>query len=239
VQPLAERLAEDFSALHPGVEIDVQGGGSSVGVESAGQGRVDVGMASRELRESELAAYPDLQVFTIARDAIAIIVHPNVPVDNLTVSQVRDIFAGEITNWQDVGGHDAPIIVVSRQEGSGTRAAFEYLVMGSDGPPITDKALVLACSGGGCHPVTTVSTTPGSIGYIAFGYLDRPVKPLAIDGVAPTLANMVTDRYPIMRPLNLLTRGAPTGVTKEWLDFILGEQGQAIVVEHYLPGEPR
>ena len=228
VQPLAEKLAEAFMAKHPQVEITVQGGGSSVGVKSAGEGTVDVGAASREVKDSEKQEFPDLKVFTIARDGIAIVAHPDVPLDGLTKEQVGDIFAGEVTNWKDVGGPDKPIVVVSREEGSGTRAAFEEMVMGKEGPPIVDTA-ILQPSNGAVR--TTVSTTPDSIGYLSFGYLDESVKVLAIDGVEATEANAASGDYPIVRPLNLLTKGEPSGVVKAWLDFILGEEGQKIVVE--------
>jgi len=234
VQPLAEKLAEAFSAQNPDVQIDVQGGGSSVGVKSAGQGMVDVGMASREVKQSELEEYPGLKVFTIARDGIAIVTHPDVPVDGLTKEQVRDIFAGEITNWSEVGGPDKSIVVVAREEGSGTRAAFQEMVMGGDeGPPIADTA-VLQPSNGAVR--TTVSTTPDSIGFLSFGYLDQSVKALAIDGVEATEANAAGGAYPIVRPLNMMTRYEPTGVVKAWLDFILSDAGQAIVSEEgYIP----
>jgi phosphate transport system substrate-binding protein len=228
VQPLAERLAEAFSAQHPEVEITVQGGGSSVGVKSAGEGTVDVGAASREVKDSEKEEFPDLKVFTIARDGIAIVAHPDVPAQGLTKEQVKGIFAGEITDWSEVGGPDRLIVVVSREEGSGTRAAFEEMVMGKEGPPIVDMA-ILQPSNGAVR--TTVSTTPDSIGFLSFGYLDDSVKPLAIDGVEPTEANAASGAYPIVRPLNLLTKGEPTGIVEAWLDFILSDEGQVIVVE--------
>ncbi|HIQ01576.1 MAG TPA: phosphate ABC transporter substrate-binding protein [Anaerolineales bacterium] len=228
VQPLAEKLAEAFMAKHPKVDITVQGGGSSVGIKSVGEGTVDVGAASREVKDSEREKYPDLKVFTIARDGIAIVVHPDVPVNGLTKEQVKGIFAGEITNWREVGGPDRPIVVVSREEGSGTRAAFEEMVMGKKGPPITEKA-ILQPSNGAVR--TTVATTPDSIGYLSFGYLDESVKALAIDGVEATEANAASGEYPIVRPLNFLTKGEPTGLVKAWLDFILGDEGQQIVAE--------
>ena len=233
VQPLAEKLAEAFMAKHPEVQITIQGGGSSVGVKSAGEGTVDVGAASREVKESELQEFPDLVVHTIARDGIAIVAHPAVPLDGLTKEQVKDIFAGEITNWKDVGGPDRPIVVVSREEGSGTRAAFEEMVMGKKGPPIVDTA-ILQPSNGAVR--TTVATTPDSIGYLSFGYLDESVKTLTIDGVEPTEANAASGDYPIVRPLNLLTKGEPAGVVEAWLDFILSDEGQQIVAgEGYIP----
>lgn len=232
VQPLAEKLAEAFQAQNPQLEITIQGGGSSVGVKSAGEGTVDVGAASREIKESELQEFPDLQIFTIARDGIAIVVHPDVPVDGLTKEQVKDIFAGEITNWNQVGGSDKPIVVVAREEGSGTRAAFEEMVMGKEGPPIVDTAILQASNGA---VRTTVSTTPDSIAFLSFGYLDESVKALAIDGVEATEANASSGTYPVVRPLNMLTKGEPTGVVKAWLDFILSDEGQQVVAEEYIP----
>ncbi len=232
VQPLAEALAEAFMAKNPEVRIDIQGGGSSVGVKSAGEGTVDIGTVSREVKDSELQEFPDLQIFTIARDGIALVVHPEVPVDDLSLEQARDIFAGVIVNWSEVGGPDVPIVVVSREEGSGTRAAFEELVMGEDAP-IVDTA-ILQPSNGAVR--TTVSTTPNSIGYLSFGYLDASVKVLSVGGVAATEEHVLNGRYPVSRPLNMLTNGAPSGLAKAWLDFILGPEGQAIVAdEGYIP----
>lgn len=227
VQPLAEKLAEAFSAQNPDVQIEVQGGGSSVGVKSAGQGAVDVGMASRQVKQSELDEYPDLNVFTIARDGLAIAVHPDVPVDGLTREEARSIFAGEIANWNEVGGPDRPIVVVAREEGSGTRAAFEEMVMGEEAL-IVDLAILLPSNG---SIRTTVSTTPDSIGFFSFGYLDESVKALAVDGVEATGENAASGAYPIVRPLNMMTDGEPRAMVKVWLDFILGAEGQQIVVE--------
>jgi len=228
VQPLAEKLAEAFTAANPQVEIDVQGGGSSVGVKSAGDGTVDIGTASRKVKDEEMQTYPDLVVTTIARDGIAAIVHPDVAVDGLTKEQVRDIFAGVITNWKEVGGADRPIVVVSREEGSGTRSAFQEMVMGGEEPPIVDTA-ILQPSNGAVR--TTVASTPDSIGYISFGYLDNSVKALAINGVAPTVENALNGTYPVVRPFNMLTKGEPAGLAKAWLDWILSDAGQQIVAQ--------
>jgi phosphate transport system substrate-binding protein len=232
VQPVAEKLGEAFKAANPDVQIDVQGGGSSVGVKSAGEGTVDIGMASREIKDSEIDTYPDLVIHTIARDGIAIAVHPDVGVDGLTVEQVRDIFSGAITNWSEVGGEDKAIVVVAREEGSGTRGAFEEMVMGEEAV-IVDTAILQPSNGA---LKTTVSTTEDSIGFLSFGYLDDSVKALAIGGVDATVANAMNGSYPIVRPLNMLTNGEPEGVTKAFLDFILSDEGQSIVEEEgYLP----
>ena len=232
VQPLAEKLAEAFMTENTGIRIDVQGGGSSVGVKAAGQGTSDIGMASREIKESELAEFPNLNVIVIARDGIAIVANPVVAVDDLTIEQVRDIFSGKITNWKDLGGEDQNIIVVSREEGSGTRGAFEELVMGKDA--LITASAILQPSNGSIR--TTVSTTPYSIGYMSFGYLDDTIKAISIGGIAPTEPNAADGSYPIVRPLNMLTNGEPTGAVKAFLDFILSDAGQKLVVEDgYIP----
>jgi phosphate transport system substrate-binding protein len=231
VQPLAQALAEAFMAQNPDVGIDVQGGGSSVGVKSAAEGTTPIGNASRALKDSEIEEYPDLIAHTIARDGIAIVVHPDVPVDGVSKDEVRQIFAGEITNWSEVGGPDENIVVVSREEGSGTRGAFEEMVMGEEAL-IVDTALLQPSNGA---VKTTVASTPLSIGYISFGYLDDSVKALAIDGVEPTVANAQSDEYPVVRPLNMVTKGEPTGLAKAFLDFIMSDEGQAIVAEEYIP----
>ncbi len=227
VQPLAEKLAEAFMTENTGVRIDVQGGGSSVGVKAAGEGTSDIGMASREIKESELTEFPNLNIIVIARDGIAIVSHPDVSVSDLTVEQVRDVFSGKVTNWKDLGGEDQNIIIVSREEGSGTRGAFEEMVMGEDA--LIGANAILQPSNGSVR--TTVSTTPYSIGYISFGYLDSTVKSISIDGVAPTEPNAADGSYPIVRPLNMLTNGEPTGNVKAFLDFILSEAGQKLVVD--------
>jgi len=227
VQPLAETLAGAYMAQHPDVTIDVQGGGSSVGVTSAGEGTADIGMASRNIKDEEFAEFPELQVFTIAIDGIAVVTHPGVGLETLSVDQVREIFAGNITNFSEVGGPDAEIVVVSREEGSGTRGAFEELVMGEDAV-ITDTA-ILQQSNGAVR--TAVSETENSIAYLSFGYLDSSVAAVPIDGVEATVANVASGAYGISRPLNMVTNGAPGELAQSFLDFILSADGQAIVEE--------
>jgi phosphate transport system substrate-binding protein len=238
VQPLAEVLAEAFMDINPNLIIEVQGGGSSVGVTSAGEGTVDIGMASRAIKGSEFAKFPDLQVFTIALDGIAIVTNPGVELPSLSVEQVRDIFAGEITNFKEVGGPDAPITVVSREEGSGTRAAFEELVMAykdaagkSQEKLISEKAILQQSNG---QVRTTIATTPNTIAYLSFGFLDDSSRPVAIDEVAPTVDNVKKGSYAIARPLNMLTKGVPNEGAEAFIAYILSEVGQAIVAEDYI-----
>lgn len=188
-------------------------------------------MASRAIKDSEMAEYPDLNIFVVARDGIAIAVHRDVPVDALTLDQVRDIFAGNITRWSEVGGPDEAIVAVSREEGSGTRSAFEEMVMGD---AVIGEMAILQPSNGSVR--TTVATTPFSVGYLSFGYLDDSTKSLLIDGAAPTPENANNGSYTVVRPLNMLTSGAPEGLVADWLDFIFSAEGQAIVAaEGFIP----
>jgi phosphate transport system substrate-binding protein len=232
VQPLAEKLGPAFTAKNPGVKIEVSGGGTGVGVKSAGEGTVDIGMASRDITDDEKKTYPNMKTFVIGKDGIAAIVNPSVTVDGLTKDQVRDIFMGKIANWKDVGGADKPIVVVSREEGSGTRTAFQDLVMGANNL-ITDKA-ILQNSNGAIR--TTVSSTPSSIGYLSLGALDKTVKALKINGVDATEDNAASGKYPVVRPLLMLTNGDPKGTAKAWIDWITSADGQALVKsEGYIP----
>jgi phosphate transport system substrate-binding protein len=233
VQPLAEVLAEAFMAENPDVTVEVQGGGSSVGVTSAGEGTVDIGMASRNVKDSEFETFPELEVVTIAYDGIAIVTNPDLELASLSIEQVQKIFAGEITNYSEVGGPDAEIVVVSREEGSGTRAAFEELVMEANDSEalITENALLQQSNG---QVRTTVSTTPNSIAYISFGFMDDSVNPVSIDNVEPSVANVKNGSYPIFRPLNMLTNGAPGELAQAFLDYILSAAGQEIVAEDYI-----
>lgn len=228
VQPLAQDLANNFTANRTDVEITVSGGGSSVGVTAAADGTVNIGMASRELKPAEETL--GLVVHIIARDAIAIICHPSQNVTGLSINETRDIFSGNITNWSEVGGVDEEITVIAREEGSGTRAAFEELVM--KGANITATAILLPSNGA---LKTAVAGDPNSIGFLSMGYLDSSVTALDIDGVAATLENAMNDTYPVIRPLLLLTKGEPTGKIEEFIDFCLGPVGQAIVAQDWIP----
>ncbi len=231
VQPLAELLSEAHEAINPNILVTISGGGSSVGVKSASEQSADIGMASREIKDSEIQECPEIVIHTIAHDGIAIVVYPETDIDGMTMEQARGIFAGEITDWSEVGGTAGVITVAAREEGSGTRSAFEDLVM--DESLITETA-ILQPSNGAIR--TTVATTPGSIAFISFGYLDDSTKPIAIDGALPTAENVNAGSYPVVRPLNMITYGEPTGAVAEWLEFIVGEDGQAIVAaEGYLP----
>jgi len=227
VQPVAESLAAAFKAKYPGINVIIQGGGSSTGIKAAAEGTVDIGAASRELKPNEVGT---VVAHVLARDGIAIVVHPSQKISNLSMDQVRQIFAGEISSWNQVGGSNQDIVVVAREEGSGTRAAFEEMVMGD--ALITGTA-ILQPSNGAAR--TTVAGDANAIGFLSFGYLDSSVKALSVDGVAGTVENAKNGTYPIVRPLLLLTKGQPEGIVKEFMDFCLGPEGQEIVAEDYIP----
>ncbi len=228
VQPLSEELADAFMKKNPAVKINVAGGGSSAGIKAAQDGAADIGASSRELKPEEKGT---VQEFMIAKDGIAVIVHPSNGVSALTIDQIRRIFAGEITNWKEVGGKDAPINVFTREEGSGTRGAFEEIVMGKD-KKITGKAGVQNATGA---VRTAVERDENAIGYISLGSLNEKVKALAVDGVKPSEEAVLNGTYKISRPFLYLTKGAPTGVVKAYIDFVLGPEGQKIVGEKYVP----
>jgi phosphate transport system substrate-binding protein len=228
VQPLAEKWAQVFVTRNPDIQITIQGGGSSVGVKSAADGTVDIGAASRELKADE----PPLVKHLLAKDGIAIVFHPDNSISGLTKEQVKEIYAGNITNWSEVGGANEEIHVVAREEGSGTRAAFEEMVMGEDAL-ITNTA-ILQPSNGALR--TTVSSDPQAVGFLSFGYLDSSVKAVTIGGVTATKENALNGTYPIVRPLYFLTKEQPTGTVKEFIDFCLGTEGQTIAEEEgYIP----
>jgi phosphate transport system substrate-binding protein len=233
IQPLSEKLALAFMETNPGLVIEVQGGGSSVGVTAVGEGTVNIGQVSREIKTSEFEAFPNLQVFTIAFDGIAIVTHPDLELPSITLEQAKRIFGGEITNYAEVGGPDAEIIVVSREEGSGTRAAFDELVLESSEPELEMAETSLLQQSNG-QVRTTVATTPNAIGYLSFGFLDESINLVEINGFMPTVDNVLAGNYPVFRPLNLTTNGTPDDLSKAFIDFILSNFGQVIVAEDYI-----
>jgi phosphate transport system substrate-binding protein len=224
VQPHAEALAKAFQANNSGVQVYVQGGGSSAGVTAVGTGTAAIGMSSANLSQSQLSQYPNLKPVPIAVDGIAVIVNPQNTVNNLTLNQTRDIFTGNITNWNQVGGSNAKINVVNREEGSGTRDGIQKIVLkggnfGSGGITQSSTGAVRSY----------VAGDPNAIGYISFAEVDNSVKALSIDGVAPTYDTIANGTYPIQRDLLFVTNGDPSGNTKAFIEFTLSPAGQAIL----------
>ena len=234
VLPIAEQAREAFEAEDASAEIMVSGGGSSVGVKAAGEGTADIGMSSRDLKSAETTSYPDLVKHHIADDAILLVVNPGNSIESLTLDQIRGIYNGTYTNWDQVGGSDQQIVVVGRDSASGTREFFSEFVMDGEDFIRTQEEFN---SNGGIQQ--KVSRTPGAIGYVGLGYTEG-VKPLALDvngtNVEPTLQKITDGTYPISRPLYMLTNGEPEGLAQRYLDFILSAEGQEIVAsEDYIP----
>ncbi|MDI6699274.1 MAG: phosphate ABC transporter substrate-binding protein [Candidatus Saccharicenans sp.] len=233
IQPFADKWAEVFMEKRPGEMVDVQGGGSSAGIQAVRTGAAQIGMSSRELKDDE----KDLYQIEVAHDGLAIIVHPTNPLENLTIEQVKSIFLGEITTWETLNGRKKEITVVVREEGSGTRGAFQELVMGKS--RITKKAIVQDSNG---TVREIVSRDPQAIGFISLGLVNESVKALALNGVKPTEEAILKKEYKLVRPFLFLTREAPSGLAREFIEFILSEEIQDLVhKEGLIPvrrGEP-
>lgn len=234
VLPLAQEAAGQFMDENPGVDVEVQGGGSSVGITQVKEGVVDIGMSSRDLKPEEDDG--SLVDHKIALDIIAIVVHPEVNVSNLTAEQVKKIFTGEIKKWSDVGGSGGDIVVVVRDKASGTREMFDEKALGSSkDAPVDPVASAIECNSNGMVR-ETVTSTKGSIGYISIGYVDESVKTVKYNDVEPTLNEAKAGRYPLSRYLRLFTKGAPTGAVKAFIDYMLSDEFQRNVVsKDYIP----
>lgn len=227
VQPFAEKLAEVYIRQHPTVRINVQGSGSSAGIFAAQQGVADLGACSRELQgeEKKLVEIP------IAYDGIALIVHPSNPLNNLRVEQIREIFRGAVTDWSALGLPAHRMDVITREEGSGTRNAFEELVMGK--VEITPAALVQD-SNGSVREI--VANDPYALGYISMGLVDSRVKAVSVDGIAPLRENVKNHSYRLVRRFLLVRCEPPTGELKSFIDFILSPPGQQLLENEGLVG---
>jgi len=225
VEPFAELLAEEYMRQNPSLHIYVQGGGSTAGIEAVETGAASIGMSSRNLIGKELK----LHAVTIAKDAIAIIVHPTNSIHNLPLDQIREVFSGKITNWKELGGPNKPIDVVTREEGSGTRESFQKFVMEKE--DISLGALVQD-SNGAVRQV--ISSDPHAIGYISLGLVNDQVKAVKISGVEPNLSNVHNGQYPLVRPFLFIFNGEPAGEAKSFLEFVLSRQAQKLLLKEGL-----
>ena len=239
---LALAWAEKYQTEHPDVRISVTGGGSGTGIASLINGTVDIANASRQIKSEEVdqarANGIDPVEHIIARDAIAVIVNPENPVNELTLQQISDIYSGKISNWTEVGGEDRPIVRLSRETNSGTHVYFleTVLRLGSK----TDKTLfsmdtLLLPSSEGI--IAEVRDNPNAIGYDGLGYVPKDLKMIAIAKsagapfVLPSVATVNDKTYPIARDLYMYTAGEPTGIIQTYLDWILSPEAQQIVLQ--------
>ena len=227
VAPLAAEIGKRFESKHPGIRVDVQTGGSSRGVTDARQGLADIGMASRALNDDE----KDLLAFPIAQDGICVIVHKDNPISKLEDKQVIDIYTGKITNWKEVGGKDAPIIIYGRENSSGTYSFFKEHVLENK-----DFANSVQTLPGTAAVVNAVKKDVNGIGYGGAGYAKEikecPIKKDATGtALLPIKENIDNNSYPLSRNLYLYTSKAPEGKTKEFIDWILTPAGQEVVTK--------
>ncbi len=234
VQPFAELLAEEYVSRHPHDHVYVQGGGSTAGIEAVRTHAANIGMSSRSLLPDE----KDLYAVTIAKDAIAIIVNPKNPIWDLSLEQARQVFSGKIKNWRELGAPPHPIVLVNREEGSGTRESFQKFVMGKE--EISLESLVQD-SNGAIRQV--VSNDPYAIGYISLGLVNRQVKALRISGIEPNLTNIESGKYTLVRPFLFVFDAEPKGEARTFLEFVLSPVAQKLLSQEGLvtvrkpPGE--
>ncbi len=247
---LALAWAETYQAERPEVRISVTGGGSGTGITSLINGTVDIANASRQIKDEEIAEAQSNGVepleHIIARDAIAVIVHPDNPISQLTLKQISDIYSGKYNNWSELGGEDRPIVRLSRETNSGTHVYFLEMVLrlGSteDKTLFSTDTLLLPSSEG---IIAEVRQNPNAIGYDGLGYVPEDLKMIAIaeqeggDYVLPSIPTVNDKTYPIARDLYMYTDGEPTGIVKEYLDWILDSEAQEIVAElGFVPASP-
>ena len=230
VLPIAQKCAEVFMQKHPQADISVRGGGSGTGIAGLIDGICDIADSSRPMKKKEIIKAKEKGVnpepHVIAMDGIAVIVHPSNPINRLTLAQLKDIYTGKISNWSELGGRNQKIVVISRDVASGTFECFHKLVLKKQ--RVRPDALLQASN---ASVASTIKRTKGAIGYVGLGYLSSEVKALKIEGVAPSEETVLKGTYPISRPLFMYTNGKPKGLAKDFIDFILSEEGQRIVKE--------
>ncbi|XPV75111.1 MAG: phosphate ABC transporter substrate-binding protein [Desulfovibrio sp.] len=214
--PVMKKATKVIMTSNPDVRITVAGGGSGVGIQKVGEGLVNIGNSGRKASDEEVAKY-GLVMFPFAVDGVATVLHSENPVSALTGDQVRDIFAGKITNWKELGGTDAAINIYSRDESSGTRSVYwkKLLKKGE----VVASANIVASNGA---MKSAISRDPNAIGYVSIGHLDGTVKAPTIDGVAASQETAKNGQYKVVRKLYMNTKGNPEGIVKSYVEFITG-----------------
>ncbi len=243
VTPVTTLFAEEFMKQNEKVNISVSGPGSGAGIAAILNKTTDICQSSRPIRESEIEQGKDngveIHEIRVATDALAVVVHPSNPVSSLTIEQISGIYTGAITNWNEVGGNDAPIVALSRDTNSGTHVYFKEAIVHMDGLPTKDTSLeyggsvqLLPSTSTG---VTQVGQNPNAIFYIGLGYMDSTVKAVGIKKTAtdtpvlPSLETALNNTYPISRGLFYYTDGEPEGLIKAFIDYALSAEGQELV----------
>ncbi|WP_461242736.1 phosphate ABC transporter substrate-binding protein [Secundilactobacillus muriivasis] len=226
LQPLVEQAAQDYQAQNKGVNLTVQGGGSGTGLSQVQQGAVQIGNSDIFAEQQSGVKAKELVDHKVAVVGMAPVINKDVNVTNVTMAQLRDIFTGKITNWKDVGGKDQKISVVNRAQGSGTRATFEAAVLAGK------KAMTAQEQDSNGTVQKIVSSTPGAISYLAFSYVNKAgVKPLSIDNVKPTDANVTTNKWTIWSYEHMYTKGEPNAATAKFLKYMASSKVQTGLVK--------
>ena len=238
VLPVISRAAESFRLTHPGLNIIVNAGGSGVGINQLGEGKVEIGMASRDITPSEVEKYPSVQFVThiIGKDAVVPVVSSEIydaGIHTLSLPQIARIYRGEIRNWKELGGPDREILVIDKEQSRGTRHVFMEAVLGDKTANAAGADLVL---GSNNEEQTALTQSDAAIGMLSYAWINADVKALGIimpdrQIIYPTPENIANDTFPITRTLLLITNGQPQGAVKEFIEFVLSKEGQKIVEE--------
>lgn len=216
--PVMKKAARQIMGHNPNIRITIAGGGSGVGVQQVAKGLVDIGNTGRALKNKEMNL--GLNSFPFAIDGVAVIIHPQNPVDDLSQQQIIEIYQGKITNWRELGGQDRQIHLFSRDEASGTRSVFSKKLL--KGAQLAANANIVPSNGA---MKTAVSQDMGAIGYSSVGYIDNMVKAPRYNHIMPTQEACASGEYPVVRRLYMNTKGVPNALTQAFIDYIYSEQG--------------
>jgi len=231
---MAQALAEEFMGVNPDVVVSVKGGGSGTGIAAMINGTIDIAPASRSMEDDEIALARENNVdpvqHAVAIDGLSVVVHPSNPVTGLTLAQLGAIYRGEITNWSEIGGPDLDIVLVSRDAASGTFEFFkeEVVAVEDENAEFAKEAMLLPSNQA---IVNEVTQNEAAIGYIGLGFVTEGTKVIAIDGVVASVETAKDQSYPLARYLYMYTNGQPTGVIQAFLDWVLSEEGSAIITD--------
>jgi len=237
---LGQSWAEEFTKIHPGLNVSVTGGGSGTGIAALINGTCDIAESSRSMKDKEIKLAEANKIepveHIVALDGIVVVVHPANPVKNLALEQLRDIFMATTKNWKEVGGENKPIVILSREVNSGTHVFFKEHVLrrGNDKGPeeFAPEALLMSSSQA---IADEVAQNPNAIGYYGMGYISPKQKVIAVAKdknsayVEPSIATVTSNQYPISRPLFMYTKGQAQGLVKDFIEFVFSPQGQEIV----------